>query len=1195
MDNYTGVEGDIRLDEYGNATLDTVVDAVIQERNYNILLWTPFLAIPLCIITARLIKYIYRIYLNKRYGYGDDLFDDPLAQLGLAQLGLTIHRGYDDLNDVRKIRQEQKKLERRLAKKENQKLSRSRQNSNAAPVGRGESIVGPGTNLHPLFIAENYLRSLREATRRTWIDVLSPDAVRRWFVTSRFGRLWMIFQVLATAVAIFNYVFLTYAIQRDDRKHIKILDVVLAFIFLMDYAISMYIAEDRLAFYFNPSSLVDLVSIVPPFIYVFVSESSQFVWFLGLLRILRASRILRTYRLLSFSATEEKRELTIAALSFCNFVFLAASIINALETINASRKSDPSLTHWHDSLYYIMVTFSTIGFGDLTPSSVPSRVVVMLLIVVVIIYVPIQTTRITEIFNSTSSFQRAKFSASKRHGHVILSGRIDYTTIVNFCREFFISDAASHVVVLSPLEPTLETRRLLRHPYYRNRLFYLSGTALSSQDLRRAAAQYATSMFLVNVPTDDTSNLEEDAQIRATRTADAELLMQSLVAKKHCPGLPVVAQVQDTRSEELAQACGCDRVLCIDKTKMAIVARDCLVPGFLAMIVNLVLTYRSDRAVAAVVGGDAWRREYGLGAANQIFSMRVPPGLANLHWREVVDAAYRSFNVTFFAVMSGGGRFAGRLRLNPEGEERVRDDDVVFFLSSGGSEVVVRLAIQFREPIPKEQLQLLELDAELDAKLPPVPSSVNASVESGLALRDSADTAQEQLDKPLWSNHIILCGYTTARGVQQFLSSLRAGEENDGTKNQIVCLMDEVPDESQISAQSDGVWAELVKDSSIAFVRGTPLKKTSLSNVGIKTCRRIVVFSTPASSTDSGGSQTLPDANSIFIIKMIQEEWPLTNFLVELVNGANVKYFSTTREDADWDTVNLRMLSILNNYSISISDRTTLLKKLRQRGADQESFFEVLRRFVVGSGNGGVEAAGGNQSGAGRSFGSLPFSKLSGSDDDEDERQKLTSGAASFGTTEKGKAEVELQRERAVTEATSAVHHTPAEPEEAGTDEEPSGESTAPISSHFLQKLVEEAELNESGFSPYPTHHFDRNFALGRVIPMSFAHALLAQTYFRPFLPEVIRLLALHVSQIAVPPKCAGRPYSDLVLYLLKRGFLPLGLLRGAAKWERHIQGGGKPKGQADIPTPYVYTNCRGFDIVSEDDYVFVLPSIEYK
>jgi hypothetical protein len=51
--------------------LENILEDVVKERNYNILLWTPFIAIPSLIILVRIVKYIWRIYQAKKYGYGE--------------------------------------------------------------------------------------------------------------------------------------------------------------------------------------------------------------------------------------------------------------------------------------------------------------------------------------------------------------------------------------------------------------------------------------------------------------------------------------------------------------------------------------------------------------------------------------------------------------------------------------------------------------------------------------------------------------------------------------------------------------------------------------------------------------------------------------------------------------------------------------------------------------------------------------------------------------------------------------------------------------------------------------------------------------------------------------------------------------------------------------------------------------------
>ncbi len=214
--------------------------------------------------------------------------------------------------------------------------------------------------LKPIYAAESGVSWITRETKKTWSHKLSPSAVRKWVAVSPLSRAWMLFQVFITILAIINYVSLTYLVNKDEalqRRTIKDLDLFYGIMFLFDYILSFYIAEDRLKFYFHPMSLVDLISIVSPFVYVFVNTPNKYVWFVGLIRIFRATRILRTYRLLSFSQSEETREIVTFALNFLNFIFFSASIINACETLVEVWSAPASLKNWHDSLYYIMVTF----------------------------------------------------------------------------------------------------------------------------------------------------------------------------------------------------------------------------------------------------------------------------------------------------------------------------------------------------------------------------------------------------------------------------------------------------------------------------------------------------------------------------------------------------------------------------------------------------------------------------------------------------------------------------------------------------------------------------------------------------------------------------------------------------------------------------------------------------------------------
>jgi hypothetical protein len=531
-----------------------------------------------------------------------------------------------------------------------------------------------------------------------------------------------------------------------------------------------------------------------------------------------------------------------------------------------------------------MVTFSTIGFGDLTPNTEPSRVVVMILIVCVIIYVPMQTSRIIEIFNSTSTYQRARYSPSTQKGHVILAGSVSYTAIMDFCREYFAVDTSSKLIILTQKDPSLNTRKLMRHPFYRNKIIFINGSPYAIQDLHRAAAKYASSLFLLNVPSSETAvadSSQDDEQVKVTRGSDAEILMQSLITKKAFPGIPIFAQVQDLASEELSFNCGCDRVLCLDKIKMSILARDCLVPGFLALVLNLVSTYKESGKFKGQGGlEDAWMQEYDIGSSNEIISFRIPPGLVRTTWDECVESLYRAFNVTLFAVKSLSGPQTGKLRMNPNIEYKMRHDDVGYAISNGGDDVLLRISIQFKDPIPKEHLDLLELEAQIDSLINPLPVVISTSLDDLVSSppKISKEEGQESFESipqmKFLRDHIILCGHMTARGVKHFVHCIRSGEYIDDSGIHIVCLLENIPNPDLTS--SDDIWAEILRDSNVSLIRGTPLKRSSLVNAGIAFCRRIVIFTTPIQNPSGSGDESeqshiLPDANSIFIIKMIQE------------------------------------------------------------------------------------------------------------------------------------------------------------------------------------------------------------------------------------------------------------------------------------------------------------------------------------
>ena len=224
------------------------------------------------------------------------------------------------------------------------------------------------------------------------------------------------------------------------------------------------------------------------------------------------------------------------------------------------------------------------------------------------------------------------------------------------------------------------------------------------------------------------------------------------------------------------------------------------------------------------------------------------------------------------------------------------------------------------------------------------------------------------------------------------------------------------------------------------------------------------------------------------------------------------------------------MQSIMNNYSLTIGDRQSLYRSLRTEGAEKNTLVYQLLQFMIGQG------------GQPNTKSSAPTKK--------DPIQKTASAGdydSLLSPLVEEKDNESLKKEIPVTEV-------------------------------YLQRALEQAELNESGLNPYPIYHFDRHFAAGMVASTSFMQTLLCQSFFRPFIIDIVRGLIANSCTLPVKPSIIGKQYIEVVEVCLNEGYIPLGLLRNGASKSGEI-------------LPYVYTNCRHGDIVKAEDLIFVLKS----
>lgn len=192
----------------------------------------------------------------------------------------------------------------------------------------------------------------------------------------------------------------TYSVSEGFDSLLWRAEVAVTAVFVAEYVLRLYGAADRTEKAFNFYTMVDLLSILPTLL-VLVSPLSAVAADVGFLRALRVVRVLRFYR---FTRNEEFFFGTVEAgtlragkllLTVLVILFTAAGLFFTVE-----HRANPAIATFGDAFYFMVVTLTTVGFGDVTPVTRLGRWVTVSAILAGVILIPWQASRIARAWTS---------------------------------------------------------------------------------------------------------------------------------------------------------------------------------------------------------------------------------------------------------------------------------------------------------------------------------------------------------------------------------------------------------------------------------------------------------------------------------------------------------------------------------------------------------------------------------------------------------------------------------------------------------------------------------------------------------------------------------------------------------------------------------------------------------------------------
>lgn len=185
------------------------------------------------------------------------------------------------------------------------------------------------------------------------------------------GRVFFIVVQLLIAVSLISFSIETIpTLSREARFGLHVVEVVTVAIFTVEYAARLLVAENRLRFIFSFFGLIDLLAILPFYISTGVD--------LRAVRILRFFRIFRAFKILRYSKAiqrfrdafvDVRQELVLYVMATGMLIYLSAVGIYYFE----NELQPDVFGSVFDSLWWSIVTLTTVGYGDAVPQTAGGR------------------------------------------------------------------------------------------------------------------------------------------------------------------------------------------------------------------------------------------------------------------------------------------------------------------------------------------------------------------------------------------------------------------------------------------------------------------------------------------------------------------------------------------------------------------------------------------------------------------------------------------------------------------------------------------------------------------------------------------------------------------------------------------------------------------------------------------------------
>ncbi len=343
---------------------------------------------------------------------------------------------------------------------------------------------------------------------------------------------------------------------------------------LTSWQTAKYFVASRLRFVFSPWGLIDLIALMPIFPFL------RSLRILRLLRLFRSTQVMRPVQGV-FDALRNNSLLFSVA-----FGFVAASIVlSATMLFFAEFGVNPKIDSMTDTLWWAIVTISTVGFGDITPQTAGGRVIGAALMISGMVFIAMLAGVISStLVGHLLPLRNEQVRMSSTSDHIVILGWNDNVPMLLDQLDLETDVESAPVLVLAPRP---------RPDSLDSSVQYVEGDFTKEAELDKVRLEYARTVIAVA----DSSGEAARSQGRDATTVLAVFTVrrrEQTFEVDRTRSLHICAEILDPENVEHALTAGADEVIPSSLLGYGVVAHTAGNPGIGDVVTNLVLSTRDN-------------------------------------------------------------------------------------------------------------------------------------------------------------------------------------------------------------------------------------------------------------------------------------------------------------------------------------------------------------------------------------------------------------------------------------------------------------------------------------------------------------------------------------------------------------------------------------------------------------------------